>query len=170
MPLGDGIRRNVASVSQDERNRLRDAIIALHKKHYPGKRGDVPTGGVSHWFKQDEIHAHTHVHNCPAFLPWHRVFVNRFEASLREIDPNLSLHYWDWTTSPLPLFTSNFMGSATGLAGDPWLTAGFYVPGATPFRSNNQFDPNNNPCDPPRELTRSVGAGAPSQPRPTTPS
>lgn len=36
MALGDGIRRNLTSVSQTERDRLRDAIIALHKKPYPG--------------------------------------------------------------------------------------------------------------------------------------
>ena len=125
-------------------------------------RLDVPAGGVSYWFKQDEIHAHTHVHNCPAFLPWHRELVNRLEASIRAIDPDLSLHYWDWTTNPTMLFTSNFMGSSSGLAGDPLLSAGFYVPGATPFRSNNQFDPNNNPFDPPRDITRNVAAtGAP---------
>jgi hypothetical protein len=177
MVLGDGIRRNIATVDQNERDRLRDAIIALQRKHYPGGRDDVPVvGGVSYWFKQDEIHAHTHVHNCPAFLPWHREFVNRFEASLREIDPDLSLHYWDWTQDPkdipnanlgggqtgsLNLFTDKFMGSASGLAGDPWLTAGFYVPGAIPFRSDNEFDLNNNPFDPPRDITRNVGVGAP---------
>ena len=27
MPMGDGIRRSVATISQEERNRLRDAII-----------------------------------------------------------------------------------------------------------------------------------------------
>jgi len=161
MPIGDGIRRNIAAVSQSERNRLRDAMIALHHRSYPGGRGDTPVGGVTYWFKQDEIHAHTHVHGCPAFLPWHRELINRFEDLLREVDPMLSLHYWDWTTDPHSLFTSAFMGSASGDAGDPWLSAGFYVPGATPFRSDDEFDPSNNPFDPPRDLTRSVGSGAP---------
>jgi hypothetical protein len=161
MPIGDGIRRNIAEVSQNERNRLRDAIIALHHRFYPGGRADMPVGGVSYWFKQDEIHAHTHVHGCPAFLPWHRELINRFEDLLREVDPMLSLHYWDWTTDPHSLFTPEFMGNASGEAGDPWFSAGFYVPGATPFRSNNEFDPNNNPFDPPRDLTRSAGSGAP---------
>lgn len=131
MVLGDGIRRNITTVTQEERIRLKNAIIALHTSfHYPGKRGDEITGGVSYWFKQDEIHAHTHVHECPAFIPWHREMVNRFEDLLREFDSQLSLHYWDWTTSPKPLFTQEFMGSASGDAGEPWLSAGFYVPGA----------------------------------------
>jgi hypothetical protein len=70
MTLGDCIRRNIATVSAAERRWLRDAILALQQQHYPGARNDSPPGGVSRWFKQDEIHAHSHVHFCPAFLPW----------------------------------------------------------------------------------------------------
>lgn len=172
MALGDGIRRNVATVSQAERDRLRDAIVKLHtQKHYPGGRSDTPVGGVSYWFKQDEIHARTHVHGVPAFLPWHRELINRFEELIREVDRELSLHYWDWTQDPrhipdgeggfLDLFTSGFLGSASGEALEPWKAAGFYDPMATPFRSANEFDPNNNPFDPPRALTRNVQNGAP---------
>ncbi len=73
MALGDGIRRNIAMVTKAERDRLRDAILTLHRTRFPG--------GVSFWFKQDEIHDSTHVHFCPAFLPWHRELMNRFEAS-----------------------------------------------------------------------------------------
>ncbi|HVZ36339.1 MAG TPA: tyrosinase family protein, partial [Polyangiaceae bacterium] len=174
MALGDGIRRNVATVSPAERARLRDAIVQLHQRFYPGGRGDTPTGGVSWWFKQDEIHAHSHVHNCPAFVPWHRDIVNRFEALIREIDPQLSLHYWDWTQDPqnapdgaggfVNLFTTGtsgnaFMGSASGEAGDPWRAAGFYDPSASPARSDSEFDPNNNPFDPPLHITRNVQPG-----------
>jgi len=169
--LGDGIRRNVATISQEERNRLRDAIIALQQRFYPGNRNDVPLpGGVSFWFKQDEIHQATHVHNGPAFLPWHRELCNRFEALLREVDPQLSLHYWDWTTDPHGLFTSTFMGAANGSAGAPWLNAGLYNPTATPFRADNPFDPNNNPADPPRTLTRNLAAGPPPSGGPGWPS
>lgn len=61
MAPGDGVRRNVADIAEEERVRLQQAIIKLNKKFYPGGRDDTPTGGVSYWFKQDEIHAHTHV-------------------------------------------------------------------------------------------------------------
>jgi hypothetical protein len=166
MALGDGVRRNVAKVSQEERNRLRDAFLALQRKSYPGGRDDKPPGGVTVWFKQDEIHQATHVHGGPAFLPWHRELTNRLEASLREIDPMISLHYWDWNTDPrntpdgqggfLNLFTSDFMGAPTGPVGEPWLSAGFYNPTADPFRSDVLGDPHSNPFDPPRDLQRAV--------------
>jgi hypothetical protein len=177
MALGDGIRRNIlsASVSQQERDRFRDAIIALNEKFFPGSRTDFPAGAVSYWFKQDEIHQATHVHGTPAFLPWHRELCNRFEAMLREVDPDLSLHYWDWNQDPTPLFTANFMGSAQGDAGPPWQGAGLYNANPQPadnYRDNSvhsilnpntnpSYDLHSNPADPPKSLTRAVQAGKP---------
>ena len=146
MALGDGIRRNIATVSKQERTLFRKAIIALHKHYqYPGSRSDTPVGGVSYWFKQDEIHQATHVHGGPEFLPWHRELTNRFEELLRQINPQLSLHYWDFKEDPrnipngnigggmigtVNLFDANFMGSSSSSAGDPWLAAEFYDPQA----------------------------------------
>lgn len=173
MALGDGIRRNIASVEPTERALLRDALIQLNNRFFPGTRTDPIPGGVTWWFKQDEIHQATHVHDGPEFLPWHREITNRFEALLRQINPQLSLHYWDWTQDPrsipnanlgggstgtLDLFTPDFMGEKNGLIGQPWLNAGFYVPGAANYRSTDPFDSvNNNPADPPREVTRIIG-------------
>jgi hypothetical protein len=126
MIRGDGIRRNIKSVDPDERAALRDAIKELNNRHFPGSRSDTPPGGVSWWFKQDEIHQATHVHGGPEFLPWHRELTNRFEALIRQINPQLSLHYWDFKEDPralpnanlgggnigtLNLFDANFMGS-----------------------------------------------------------
>lgn len=160
MPLGDGIRRSILDVDASERALLRDAIVELQNRFFSGNRTDSPPGGVSYWFKQDEIHQATHVHGGPEFLPWHRELVNRFEIMIRQVDPRLSLHYWDWTRDASPLFTSSFMGSGSGDAGDPWLAAGLYVPGADPYRGDSAFDPaHNNPADPPRTLTRGYSGG-----------
>src|SRR5919197_27943 len=128
MVLGDGIRRNVATISQEERDRLREAFLKLDTTRiYPD--------GVSYWDKQEQIHKNAHaggidVHYGPAFIAWHREITNRLEALLREVDPDLSLHYWDWTTDPRPqdqnhqlgtnLFTPQFMGSYNGDAGPPF--------------------------------------------------
>jgi hypothetical protein len=159
MALGDGIRRSILDVDESERTLLKNAILELHNRFFAGTRTDTPPGGVSHWFKMDEIHQATHVHGGPEFLPWHREMVNRFEIMIRQVDERLSLHYWDWTRDATPLFTEDFMGSGSGDAGDPWLAAGFYDPDADPFRAD-AFDPeNNNPVDPPRTLTRDYSGG-----------
>jgi len=176
MTLGDGIRRNIAAVDPTERALLRAALVELNQRYFAGSRTDVIPGGVSWWFKQDEIHQATHVHGGPEFLPWHREIVNGLEALLRAINPQLSLHYWDWTQDPrsipnanlgsgttgtLNLFTPDFMGYGGNTQqpiGEPWLGAGYYVPGAANYRSTDPFDSvNNNPADPPREVVRSVG-------------
>lgn len=122
MALGDGIRRDIAKVSDIERDRFIAAIVKLDTtKFFPD--------GVSYWDKQEDIHKNAHfagidVHWGPAFIAWHRVIVNRLEQLLREVDPALSLHYWDWTTDPrstaggrAALFTPQFMGNANGDAG-----------------------------------------------------
>src|ERR1039458_1934039 len=114
MALGDGIRRNIAHVDPAERALLRDAIIELNHRYFPGSPGDTPPGGVSWWFKQDEIHQATHVHGGPEFLPWHREITNRFEAMLREINPQLSLHYWDFKEDPRAIPNANLGGGNTG--------------------------------------------------------
>ena len=122
MPIGDGVRRNIAHVSTAERQRFRDAVVELNSRKYPDN--------VSKWVKQDQIHQATHVHGGPSFLPWHRELCNRFELLLREVDADLSLHYWDWTEDPrqaddgaggkVNLLTPNFMGTDSGVVGVPF--------------------------------------------------
>jgi hypothetical protein len=96
---------------------------------------------------------------------------------LRQINPQLSLHYWDWTQDPtaipnanlgggmtgtLNLFTSEFMGyggSSVQPIGSPWQNAaapwrsdGFYIPGASPNRDSS----GGTAADPPASVNRSV--------------
>ena len=173
MALGDGIRRNILSISASERQRFVNAIVELNNRHFPGSRTDFPAGGVSYWFKMDEIHQATHVHGGPAFLPWHRELCNYFESLLREVDPDLSLHYWDWNQSISPLFP--LFGNTSGEAGEPWLSAKFYDPAASGDNwrdetvHGNPFTPtwsgsyalHGNPADPPKNRARNVQTGTP---------
>ena len=178
MALGDGIRRHIAQVDPTERALLKDAIVEMHHRLFPGNLGDTPPGGVSWWFKQDEIHQATHVHGGPEFLPWHREITNRFEEFLRQINPQLSLHYWDFKEDPrsilngnigggnvgtVTLFDANFMGSpgiqenvnpAGGEIGAPWLSAGFYDPQAGTSGHPQDRDVSGNPVDPPKFVMR----------------
>jgi Common central domain of tyrosinase len=160
MALGDGIRRNVATITQAERDRLRDAFVKLNDA-----ATEVYSDGVTKWFKQDQIHQATHVHAFPpyrgiAFLPWHREICNRFELLLREVDPQLSLHYWDWTTDPRTtpaggLFTTSFMGGSNGPIGAPFTN--FDNSGV----AAGSRDQTNNPADPPQSVTRDLAGGVP---------
>jgi len=176
MALGDGIRRNIARVTSEERKRLIAAFVALNSRKYPGSPTDrqfdrpVP-GGLSYWFKQDEIHARTGVHRQPIFLPWHRELLKRIEQDLRGIDPQLSLHYWDWTTDPrsqasggttFSLFTPELMGSEQGAVGAPWLGAGYYDPVANPARSDDPHGQDYNAAFAPRILDRTMRPGSPN--------
>ena len=182
MALGDGIRRNIAQVEPTERTALRDAIIEMHHRFYPGLREDTPPGHVSWWFKQDEIHQATHVHGGPEFLPWHRELTNRFEELLRQINPQLSLHYWDFKEDPRNNPNGNIgggvkgrvnlfddlafplMGSSSGSAGDPWLKEGFYDPEAGTAGHPPERDVTGNPVDPPKDIRRTRAPAAPSAP------
>lgn len=193
MALGDGIRRNLKDVEPSERALLRDAIKELNHRYYPGNNSEKPPGGVSWWFKQDEIHQSTHVHNGPEFLPWHRELINRFEGLLREINPQLSLHYWDFRDDPRNIPDGNvgggvrglvrlfddtgnpFMGSSSGSAGDPWLSEGFYDPfagtsGHPPARiESSNLNLDQNPYDPPTDIPRTrdpLMPGSPPDPMP----
>src|SRR5438477_3139101 len=114
MGFGDKVRRNIASVEPWERTQLRSTLQQLNGMFFPGSRTDAVPGGVSWWFKQDEIHQATHVHGGPEFVPWHREIVNRLEEMLRQINAQLSLHYWNWTQDPRAIPNANLGGGVTG--------------------------------------------------------
>src|SRR5215471_2875213 len=126
--LGDGIRRNIATVSKEERDRFVAAILKLND-------GSMTySDGRTFFEKQEWVHfaGHSLAHQGGAFMGWHRELCNRFEALLRLADPELSLHYWNWTTDPrdqvdsdgthFSLFASDFMGDdgSAGIGAGAW--------------------------------------------------
>ena len=40
------------------------------------------------------------LHNNGAFLPWHRGYLLQVENQLRDISPNITIPYWDWSRNP----------------------------------------------------------------------
>jgi tyrosinase len=50
-------------------------------------------------------------HENPAFLPWHRAYIRRFERELQRFDTSVTLPYWDWSDRKALdiLFQDNFM-------------------------------------------------------------
>lgn len=84
-----GCRRDLTSLSAAERQAFTNAVNQL--------RAD---GGYRTYVDQHRG-AMGHGHGGPAFFPWHREFVLRFERDLQAIDPTVSVPYWDWTRANL---------------------------------------------------------------------
>lgn len=128
-------RKNAATATLAERDAYRNAVLAVGTQP-----AFVFPGGRSYWHKQDEVHEFgpSSRHNTPAFLPWHREFINRYEALLQEVDPRIKLLYWDWTTDPensgsasFNFFTPTFMGASGRGTGGITIGAPF-LPGLAP--------------------------------------
>jgi Common central domain of tyrosinase/von Willebrand factor type A domain len=151
------IRRNVAHLSAADRDAFVAAVRQVDLLSY--------SDGVSYWDKQDQIHQGTHNHGGPSFIPWHRELCNRFEKLLQQVNPDIALHYWDWTQDPrsaddgqggtVDLTTNAFFGTANGTV------AGVLAPlhnGGAAVGSRNTTG---NPADPPQTITRNCSPGAP---------
>ena len=123
------VRKNVNSLTADEKSRLVNALLELKAQ-----------GEYDHF-----VHAHHHImvpsvlpheprdanyrnpaHRGPGFLPWHREFLMQLEQALQQVDPSVTIPYWDWTTdAALPdpttssIWADDFLGG-NGLQSDEW--------------------------------------------------
>ncbi len=84
------IRRNLAELSDAERDNLRGAVFLLKE------RGEYD--------KYIKFHGFTNNlgHSGPAFFAWHRVFLRKFELELQQSDQKyetVTLPYWDYTSA-----------------------------------------------------------------------
>jgi hypothetical protein len=78
-------RKNFVNLGGEGRARLALALNTLYHQ------------GVIEDFADEHDHNWYNVHWGPAFLPWHRHFLLRFESELRSVDSGVSIPYWDWT-------------------------------------------------------------------------
>jgi hypothetical protein len=101
-----GVRKNQATLSAAEKaafvaavkalkaNGQYDVFVQQHRTAFMSGASDPAHGG-------------------PAFLPWHREYLRRFERALQAIDPSVSIPYWDWTvdrSTTATLWGTDFMG------------------------------------------------------------
>lgn len=143
-----GIRKNQATLTTAERASFVTAIKALK------------ANGVYDEFVEQHLAAflagpNDPAHGGPAFLPWHREYLRRFERALQEIDPNVSLPYWDWTVDRTPtasLWGPDFMGG-NGTGADQRVMDGPFAFATREFTLNVR-----DPGDTTPFLTRAFGA------------
>ncbi|MFI9503398.1 tyrosinase family protein [Nocardia sp. NPDC052566] len=101
-----GCRKNLTSLTAAERKAFTNAVNQL--------KAD---GGYDFYVEQHRG-AMGHGHGGPAFFPWHREYLLRFEQDLQAIDPNVTVPYWDWTRSNLnPAATESWIWRADLMGG-----------------------------------------------------
>ncbi len=151
-------RKNAANATDAERTQLRDAFVRM-----ASSPDFALLGGFNYWTKQQHVHELTPEHSNPAFLPWHREFLNRLDLLLQEADPRVRLMYWHWATDPMNtpgsnpnsnLYVPGFMGNS-GRGTVSGTGMGAALAGLAPH-----------PADPPasvvRQLSASTSTGAES--------
>lgn len=86
--------RFVAALIELKREGHYDHLVHIHHQAMMGIRPDPAHGG-------------------PAFLPWHRYYLRHLELDLQQIDPGVTIPYWDWTRDRSHAgapWTENLMG------------------------------------------------------------
>ncbi|CCH31783.1 tyrosinase family protein [Actinosynnema sp. NPDC047251] len=103
-----GIRKNQQNLTATERSNFVNALLTLKQNgrydlfvrlHIDRANGD------SDWGLRIG-------HRSPSFLPWHRRYLIEFEQALQEVNPSVTIPYWDWTTagSTSTLWANDFLG------------------------------------------------------------
>lgn len=109
------VRKNQSSLSDQEVADFVNAVLTLKSTFRPGSSLSVYDEFVQ---RHGEAFTGGHSHGGPAFLPWHRQFLLEFEDTLRQVNPNVTVPYWDFTVdnqATSSLWRPEFLGGN----GDP---------------------------------------------------
>lgn len=101
-----GVRKNQATLTATEKSRFVAAIKELKRR------------GIYDHHIQEHRTAMRNMspdpaHLGPAFFPWHRYCLYRFELDLQSVDPSVTIPYWDWTTDRFAtssIWNDDFLG------------------------------------------------------------
>jgi len=113
------VRKNHLALSDEDRRRFVRAVLEL-------KRTGVYDRFVAMHIRVNSMDlldmnsGRRLGHLSPGLLAWHRQLLLEFENALRELDPGVTVPYWDWTTDQAPdspLWSGAFMGG-DGRPGD----------------------------------------------------
>lgn len=87
---GRKLRKNVDALTPEELRRLRAALRQMHRFD----AFELDERGYTYWAR---IHGNNCQHGWEQFLPWHRLYLHFFEQALQDIDPSVTVPYWDWS-------------------------------------------------------------------------
>lgn len=98
-------RKNVKSLTADEKTRFVNAFLALKSQNsviHPGTQSRYDDFVETHlnamWdFGTNQMRPLSWGHGDSVFLPWHRELLYQFEKLLQSVDPSVTIPYWDWT-------------------------------------------------------------------------
>lgn len=84
------VRKCIDNLNQAEETALRNAVWHLVQlnAHPRDKRNMLSWG---------RLHGDECQHGWEMFLTWHRMYLYSFEQALQDVDPDVTLPYWDWT-------------------------------------------------------------------------
>ncbi len=86
---GARIRKNINFLTPDELKRFRAAVAKMKSLD----KFEQDERSFGYWAR---IHANQCQHSWEQFLTWHRAYLYYFEQQLQDIDPTVTLPYWDW--------------------------------------------------------------------------
>jgi tyrosinase len=121
-----GIRKDLTTLSSDEKQQFVVAVLELKHRGIYDRYVEMHDNAMNKPVTTSPEIPHPGIRNAahrgPAFLPWHREFLRRFEQELQKINPDVTIPYWDWTVdatlddpTQAPVWDDNFMGGN----GDP---------------------------------------------------
>ena len=114
------MRKEFRQLTEDERLRFGDAVVTMATTIVDPDE-DPDTSQYDLFVRMHQPCNAIAAHGGPAFLPWHREYLMRFESALQAVDANVTIPYWDSTIDqPLPtvtdsvLWDDDYLGNTNG--------------------------------------------------------
>jgi tyrosinase len=87
-------RPNQALLTQAQQQAYINAIQTLNNSGEYGKLVAIHSEMIH------DMHGNMGPFGVQRFLPWHRIYLSKFEQALQSVDPTVRIPYWDWTVNP----------------------------------------------------------------------
>jgi tyrosinase len=157
-----GTRKNAATLTSTEKQNFIRAIKALKANGIYNQYVMLHVDAASHASPSTVSPSYRNAaHKGPAFHPWHRYYLYKFELELQKQVPGVTLPYWNWAADAAnpqnsAIWASDFLGGN----GDP---ADGYLVKTGPFAVGQWtiIDENGNPAG---GLRRQFGQSSPTVP------